>query len=134
MPGRDAYLDGLLAKSDDPRNTQSQDLQIAVSKIGGLAWRFVLARKFLQAIDATAQAISAAPDLTWLYANRAYALMFWGEVDEARTIYLRYRHHQKIQGQKSWEALVLDDFMELRKAGLNHPLMDEIEKVFSANV
>jgi tetratricopeptide (TPR) repeat protein len=131
------YRDGLaiaerLAETD-ARNTQSQDLQIAVSKIGGLAWTFVLAGKFSQAIDAIDQAVSAAPDLIWLYANRAYALMFLGEVDEARAIYLRYRHHEKIQGEKSWDAVVLEDFVELRKAG-SHPLMDEIEKVFSAKV
>jgi hypothetical protein len=43
---------------------------------------------------------------------------------------LEYRGHQKVQGEKLWEAVVLKDFAELRKAGLTHPLMDEIEKVF----
>ena len=33
---------------------------------------------------------------------------------------------------KSWEALVLADFADLRKAGLTNPLMDEIEKLFAA--
>jgi len=35
---------------------------------------------------------------------------------------------------KSWEAVVLEDFAELRKAGLTNPLMDEIAQAFSAKV
>jgi len=31
---------------------------------------------------------------------------------------------------KPWEALVIEDFAEMQKAGLSHPLMDEIEKRF----
>jgi hypothetical protein len=31
---------------------------------------------------------------------------------------------------KSWETAILEDFSELRKAGLCKPLMDEIEKDF----
>jgi hypothetical protein len=34
-------------------------------------------------------------------------------------------------GDKTWETFVLDDFAELRKAGLHHPLMDEIENAFT---
>src|SRR5213595_2871276 len=34
---------------------------------------------------------------------------------------------KKAQGDKSWVALVLEDFAELRKVRLTHPLMDEIE-------
>jgi hypothetical protein len=37
-----------------------------------------------------------------------------------------------VQGAKSWTALVLEDFAELRKARLTHPLMDEIERRFAA--
>ena len=56
--------------------------------------------------------------------------MFTGSIDEARELYLRYRG-QKAQGEETWEANVLDDFAELRKTGLAHPLMDEIEKHFA---
>jgi hypothetical protein len=31
----------------------------------------------------------------------------------------------------SWEAMVLEDFAELQKAGLTHPLMQEIKKAFA---
>jgi hypothetical protein len=39
---------------------------------------------------------------------------------------------QKVSGDKPWGTVTLKDFAELRKAGLTHPLMDEIEKAFSA--
>ena len=38
---------------------------------------------------------------------------------------------KNVQGGKSWETVILEDFAELRKAGLTHPLMDEIEKRLS---
>jgi hypothetical protein len=36
-----------------------------------------------------------------------------------------------VVGDKPWEATVLEDFAELRKAGLTDPLMDEIESKFA---
>jgi len=58
--------------------------------------------------------------------------MFLDRTDEARALYLRYRGTPKVLGEKSWDAVVLEDFAELRKAGLAHPLMDEIEKQLAA--
>lgn len=54
--------------------------------------------------------------------------MLLGRVDEARAIYLRYRAKTNVVDGKSWETIILDDFTELRNAGLNHPLMDELAK------
>jgi hypothetical protein len=68
----------------------------------------------------------------WLYANRAQALMFLGRLDAARRLYLKYRGEKNVRGEKSRETTVLEDFAELRKARLTHPLMDEIEGKFSA--
>ncbi|MGC1349688.1 MAG: hypothetical protein WA858_07895, partial [Xanthobacteraceae bacterium] len=77
-------------------------------------------------------AISLAPEEIWLYANRAHALMFVGRTDEARALYLKYRGRKDVFEGKSWETVVQEDFAELRKAGLNDPLMDTIEKLFKA--
>jgi hypothetical protein len=35
-----------------------------------------------------------------------------------------------VDGDRSWQAVVIDDFNDLRKAGLTAPLMNEIEKRF----
>jgi site-specific recombinase XerD len=44
-------------------------------------------------------------------------------VVEARALYLKYRGQQNVVGEKSWEAVILEDFAEFQKAGLTHPLM-----------
>ena len=41
-----------------------------ISRIGGLAYNFILARKFETALDAADQAISLAPEQIWFYASR----------------------------------------------------------------
>ena len=93
-----------------------------------------MAQNFAQALEASDLVIAVAPDQKWLHMNRAHALMFLNRVDEARTIYLRYRGEKDVQDGKPWESLVLEDFAELRTAGLTHPLMDEIEKPFAAGI
>jgi hypothetical protein len=53
-------------------------------------------------------------------------------VDEARSLHLQYRGANNVQGEKSWEAVILEHFTELRRSGLTHPLMDELETEFAA--
>ena len=103
-----------------------------LNDFGGLAYDFLLARDFAAALEAAEQTIAVAPELIFIYGNRAHALMFLGRVDEARALYLKYRGTKNVQDDKSWETVTLQDFAELRKAGLKHPLMDEIEKQFTA--
>jgi hypothetical protein len=45
---------------------------------------------------------------------------------------MQYRGHKNVHDQQSWEDVILEDFAELRKAQLAHPLMDEIEKRFAS--
>jgi hypothetical protein len=106
--------------------------QFNVDRFGELAYRLVVARDFTSALEASELVIALAPDQIWLYTNRAHALMFLGHVDEARALYLQYRGKKNVGSDKSWETDVLEDFAQLRKAGLTHPLMEEIEKRFAA--
>jgi tetratricopeptide (TPR) repeat protein len=109
-----------------------QDQQVFISKIGGLAYKFITARRADRALEAADQAISLSAKTISLYTNRAHALMFLDRVAEARALYLQYRGEKGVSEGKSWETIVLEDFADLRKAGLAHPLMDEIEAKFSA--
>ena len=108
------------------------DVSVSAENIGGLAYRLVLAKDFGKALDAADFAISLAPDTIWIETNRAHALMFLGERDNARAIYLQFRG-KKSRGEKSWEDEVEGDFADLRKHGFAEPLMDEIEKTFHAS-
>ena len=121
-----------LAASDRSNTDWQNDLQYSTGRIGDLAYKFVLAENFARALEASDLAISLAPDEIWHHTNRAHALMFLGRVDEARTLYLRYRGEKIGEDGKLWETVILEDFAELGKAGLTHPLMNEIEKRFAA--
>jgi Flp pilus assembly protein TadD len=80
-----------LAKSDPGDAGWQRDRQIAVEYLASLAFNLVLAGEFTTALEAIDQAIAIRPDQTWFYANRAHALMFLNRLDEARTLYLKYR-------------------------------------------
>jgi tetratricopeptide (TPR) repeat protein len=109
-----------------------RDLSSSINRIGGLAYSFLLARDFAGALAAADQAIAVTPEQTWLYTNRAHALMFLGRTDEARALYLKYRGVKDVTDGKPWIAVILEDFADLRKKGLTNPLMDEIEKLFTS--
>jgi hypothetical protein len=109
----------------DPANADG------ISEIGAVAYQLLFTRDFTTALETADLAISLSPKLIWVHGNRAHALMFLGRVDDARAVYLQYRGEPKVVGEKTWEQVVLDDFAELRGAGLTHPLMDQIEKQFA---
>ena len=109
-----------------------KDLLSDARSLGGLAYRDLLAKDFAAALDASNTAISVAPDLVWLRSNQAHALMFLGRADEARAVYLGHRGNAVVSEGKTWDAGVLADFAEFRKAGLTDPLMDEITAAFAA--
>lgn len=115
--------------SNAPTGTWN-DVRRLASTLGSLAYRSLLARQYDLSLRSSDAAISGAPDLIWLYGNRAHALMLLDRSDEAREIYLRYRK-QSTQGEP-WEKAVVNDFTELRKAGISDPLMAEIEALFGA--
>jgi tetratricopeptide (TPR) repeat protein len=121
-----------LVTSDAGNAAWQHDLRFTALRIGGLAFSLVLHREFATALDASEQAISIAPDVIWINSNRAHALMFLGRIEEARTVYLKYRGVKDVQDGKPWDRVILEDFADLRKNGLTNPLMDEIEKLFTS--
>jgi hypothetical protein len=62
------------------------------------------------------------------YRDGAHALMFVGRVEEARRLYLQAGSARNVEDERSGKTVILEDFAELRKAGLTRPLMDEIER------
>jgi tetratricopeptide (TPR) repeat protein len=124
-----AGFKALLAQQADNSPLQAE-LRNNAEKIGDLAYSLVLAHNFTTALEAADEVIAVDPEMIFAQGNRAHALMFLGRVEEARAIYLKYRGREKVVDDKPWEMTVLGDFADLHKAGLQHPLMDEIEKLF----
>jgi tetratricopeptide (TPR) repeat protein len=123
-----AIVTAQVAKNDS--NKWHDDLQVIIEEVGGLSYSFLPARDFVQALAASDLAISLAPNMTWVYSNRAHALMFLGRVEEARSVYLKHRGEIAVD-DKVWETVILEDFGNFRKAGLTHPLMRVIETALS---
>jgi len=121
-----------LAASDRSNTGWQNDFQYSIGRMGKLAYRFILDRSFASALEASDLVISLAPDTILLRTKRAHALMLLDRVDEARALYLRYRGEKYAQDGRTWETVVLEDFAQLREAGVTHPLMDEIKARFSA--
>jgi tetratricopeptide (TPR) repeat protein len=133
-----SYRDGLaiterLAAADPTDAERWRNLQFSIGRIGDLTYSLVLAWDFARALEAADLIHSVSPGTVLLHMYRARALMFLGRTEEARTLYARYYREKNVQNWKSWVTLVLEDFAALRKAGLAHPLMDEIEKRFRAS-
>jgi TPR repeat protein len=101
-----------------------------IEALGDLAWHALLARQYADALDAAERGLKANSTLVWIATNRAHALMLLGRAAEAREVYLAYKDRQLAQpGSKTWQQGIADDFAALRKAGLEHPQMAEIEAV-----
>lgn len=108
--------------------TDGTSLAVALNS---LAWYAIFAKKFGVALESSAESIEKNSDVTkklTSLTNRAHALMFLGRREEAMSIYLAER--QKMMDGKTWEQVILEDFVAFRKVGLEHPLMQEVGKAF----
>ncbi|MEZ2330763.1 tetratricopeptide repeat protein, partial [Mesorhizobium sp. RCC_202] len=91
-----------------------------------VSWYALLAKHFDRALDAGQQALRIDPASLDAKSNIAHALMLLGRTEEARIAYLAERG-RIVANQDSWEDIIQNDFVDLRKAGLSDPLMHEIE-------
>jgi tetratricopeptide (TPR) repeat protein len=126
-----ALAEGRLELVRAIRSGASPPLALA-SALGNVGWYGIFAGAFQRAIIASEEAIALAPDLLWLRANRAHALMFSGAIAAARSEYLAHKGELlDVALKKTWEASVAEDFGIFRKASLASPLMDEMERSWS---
>jgi tetratricopeptide (TPR) repeat protein len=107
-----------------------EDRYNALERISGLALGFVLKQEFEKARITADHAISVSPNSIWANIRCAHALMFLGQAEEARTIYLQQRR-TKVDPEQYGENIILKDFAAIREAGLTNALMDEIERQFA---
>lgn len=94
----------------------------------GVAKAALFAREFAKALPAAERSLSLAPGNRKVAAYRAHALMLLDRADEAKAAYLAHKG-QPVDANKTWEQAVSDGFASLRRAGLTHPMMAEIEKL-----
>jgi uncharacterized protein len=94
-----------------------------------VTWYALFAREFRKALVIADRAHALVPDDLAIETNRAHALMFLGRGKQSKALYIAHKG-KPVSGQdgKLWERVIAEDFAELRKAGLRHPMMADIEK------
>ena len=92
-------------------------LQQGVTQLGALSYSFILAREFAPGLDAADEAIALAPDMIWLYGNRAHALMFLDRPDEAQALTFSIAARKRPEPESPGRRSSLETSRELRKAG-----------------
>jgi len=106
-----------------------------------VTWYALFAKDYMKALAVADRAHALFPDNTGIESKRAHALMFLGHDEEAKALYLAHKKEPVsgfISGEihamvetaidRGWEQVIAEDFAELRKAGLTHPMMADIEK------
>ena len=96
--------------------------------LGQIAWYALFAKEFTKALTVADRAHALLPNNLSIEGNRAHALMFMERGDEAKALYLAHIGEVSEASTKLWERVIADDFAKLRKAGLTHPMMADIEK------
>ena len=99
--------------------------------LGSLSWFALFAKDYAKALASAKAAETVRPAELWIKANRAHAEMFSGDAEAARSGYLAHRG-KALSPSVTWEQSTLGDFALFRKAGLTHPLMEEIENRFKS--
>ena len=93
------------------------------------SWYALFAHKFSEALRASERALAIFPQNPRTAINHAHALMLMDRSDEAKTVYLAHRGNER--SDEVWREVIEGDFDKLRKAGITHPLMVEIEAAFA---
>jgi TPR repeat protein len=99
------------------------------SELNWLLWYALVAKEFTKALTVADRAHALFPNNLAIESARAHALMFMGRGDEAKALYLAHEGERvSDQDNKLWERVIGEDFAELRKADVTHPMMADVEK------
>lgn len=100
------------------------------SHLGNLSFSCLEAGEFRKSKEAAMAGLRAKPDAIWIQGNLAHAHMFLGEREAAMAIHRQFKDAPDVKigsTAVSWAEATASDFEILRKLGLDHPVMREIE-------
>jgi predicted Zn-dependent protease len=115
----------LLATSLAPDTAPDKPKRVAHA-LATLCWSALFANKVPRAKWVGQEATTLDPGLALAELNYAHALMYAGDIERARKIYLDGARGDS-EVAADWRKKVRDDFAVLTERGLRHPLMAEIE-------
>jgi TPR repeat protein len=127
-----SFQDLLAAQTEKEETAQRGKPGAETAKtLGDVAWLAIHTREFTKALAAADRAHALLPTDLSIESNRAHALMFVGRLEEAQALYLAHKGDHLPEVNKSWDQVITEDFADFRKAGLTHPMMEDIEKQLS---
>jgi tetratricopeptide (TPR) repeat protein len=95
--------------------------------LSSLCWTAILAQNIQRAELAGQQALALDPGRPSARLNYAHALMYSGQLDAAKKIYIEGLNATDEIAVR-WQNMILKDFAELSEHRLQHPLMAEIKR------
>ncbi len=98
----------------------------------GLSWYQLMAQQFQAALDSSLAGRKLDESYLFIETNHAHALMFLGKTAEAEAVYAKYKG-QKIspKSDKTWNQVILEDFVALEGEGLKSPEMARIRTLLA---
>lgn len=107
---------------------ETRDLDSLATVLSSVSWTALLAGDIQRANLAAQQAIALKPAFPGARLNYAHALMYAGNLADARKRYLDGLNTSDESAAADWRKHIHDDFTSLSQRNLRHPLMTEIER------
>lgn len=96
-----------------------------------LSWYQLIAHDYAGALESTEEGKKIAPDSMDLETNRAHALLMMGQTDEAIAVYTKYRGQAMPGSKRTWDSVILQDFIDLQKEGVGIAEFPPIRRILS---
>lgn len=111
------------------KNVSAETKQAAAGALGNLAWLQLKSRDPKGAAQSSREGLVLDASLVWIKTNLAHALLFQGQFEDARRIYVAERL-TKLNDQRTFQEAALEDFEKFEKAGLKHADMEKIRVLY----
>jgi hypothetical protein len=102
------------------------DEEVALSEdYNSLGWYYILTKQYLKAIKFLSEGEKLDNTDLMIQGNLAHANLLSGNFEAASQIYQKFKG-QNIDEEMSWEQMVVSDFEEFKKRGINSEKFEEI--------
>src|SRR5262245_16748045 len=132
--GADAYRNRGQSAAEEKQSNPAEDVQKAIRLTSkswdyylSLAWYYLFDRNPREAIAASLKALELSPrNAAMIKVTLAHSYLFDNQFDKAKAVYLENKNAKLRDDERSFGQAVLDDFKELKEAGVTTP---DVEKI-----
>jgi sugar lactone lactonase YvrE/tetratricopeptide (TPR) repeat protein len=132
--GADAYRNRGQSAAEQKQSSPAQNVQNAIGLTSkrwdnylSLAWYYLFDQNPREAIAASLKALELSPyNAAMIKVTLGHSYLFDNQFDKAKAIYLENKNAKLRDDERTFSQAVLDDFKELKEAGITHP---DIEKI-----